>query len=354
MLLDSGSNCFSVDLAYAPDGSRLYAAYYAVGTGILVSSSDDDGQSWGSPQLVIAIPSFFTNPEPAIATQRRDDNGAMVYVAVASFTSNNDIIDTAILFARSEDGGKTWDDPKQLDRGRFDSTSQKGIFVDKPKIAGGVGGELLLAWAVAEWVTVRSEIRVRRSANYGGGFDPVSVAAAWEELFASSHDVKIGHKGAAHLAYDQHIFGDTSVRYVWSAGPPYRSWSAPVTVNDDRDPHIKGRPALQAQRCGDVTLLHLIWVDTRNDPIPDETGTYDVYYAQKAAKPGANWSKNVRVSNVSSQYAAVFDPPPGRTDLAVTGRLPLAVWTDRRNAQNIQDTNDDIFGSRILTGRTCP
>lgn len=171
-------------------------------------------------------------------------------------------------------------------------------------------------------------------------------------IFTSATSVKIGHQGAAHLVYGreggQGDAGD--IEYIWSPGPPYTTWSQPVTVNDDALPRTQHSPSLATQKCGASTILHLVWQDERLSPATDPDRYADIFYARKIAKNGAAWSKNVRVSGKSSLTSFAMFP-----GLAASQGRVFAAWTDHSDKTDSDyDYETDVYGSGILSGVSCP
>jgi hypothetical protein len=213
-------------------------------------------------------------------------------------------------------------------------------------LAAGQGGEILVAWVNNDNAT----IEVVRSRNHGAAFAPRTIAATDAVAYGLGPDIKIGDKGAAHVVYDRVAplpddAGD--IGYLWSPGPPYTTWSKPVTVNHDGSARRQFSPLLSAQRCGASTILHVIWEDTRLSPT-DTYSYWDVFYARKVTKPGAGWSKNIRVSDKSSYYG-IFTG-----GIAASRGRVFAAWNDRRDKTDPQDYETDVYGSSILSGVTCP
>src|SRR5262249_51868552 len=78
---------------------------------------------------------------------------------------------------------------------------------------------------------------------------------------------------------------------------------------------------------------------------------YDVFYARKV--PGhAGFFDNFRVSDTSS--IVQFDFIGDYIGLAGNQTELFAVWTDRRNRTSIFQTDNDVFGSRIIAGGGTP
>jgi hypothetical protein len=375
------SVCSDPVLAYAPDGSRVYYAYMDIKPGndwdIVVSYSNDDGQTWIGPIVVLdALPGFLYD-KPWIGTHVDDSQSAWVYVTATQFSVVFGGTDY-IAFTRSANEGLTWSAPPTL----LDSApAGSSLVVQGSRPAGGVGSEVLVAWynsAADGWLTGSFEIRTRRSPNHGASFDPVVVAAVdgfeapfWLGPMAFYHrwwgsmfpDVEIDPGGEAHLVYAHDpVAGsadeeDGDIRYVTSAGPPYTSWSSPLTLNDDGLVRAQGYAALETQHGGQSSTLHVIWEDHRLSPtvpvvFPDSSNLfYDIFSARKVPGQGVDWSRNFRVSDASSINDFLFIGD--YNDLTATNIL-FGVWTDRRDKVSIFDLEDDVYGSRVKSTGSTP
>jgi hypothetical protein len=376
------SQCSDPVLAYAPDGSRVYYAYMDVKGGIdwdiVVSYSDDDGQTWTGPILVLdaSVQGGFLYDKPWIGTHVDDNESNWVYVTATRFAVIAGGSD-AIAFTRSSDFGLTWSTPPTL----LEFTPSF-VVLQGSRPSGGVGGEVLVAWYNSGsdgWLAGGFEIHTRRSADHGATFDPVVVASVdsyelpfWLGPMAFYHrwwggmfpDVEIDPGGEAHIVYTHDpVAGsadaeDGDIRYITSAGPPYTSWSSPVTVNDDGLVRAQGYPALRTQHGGESSILHVIWEDHRLSPelpavFPNSSNLhYDIFYARKLPGLAVGWSSNFRVSDASSFEDFVFIGD--YNDLAATNSGLFAIWTDRRDKLSILDFEDDVYGSRIIAGGAAP
>jgi hypothetical protein len=284
-----------------------------------------------------------------LATPLREADSNWVYIIANTEVSEGSFL--GIDFASSTDYGQTWAAPQSI------ATGNRSLYpISGGKIAGGLGGEVLVAF-LKQWYAADctgEAIQVRRSGNHGATFGPTVNAAthAHPECVYSSSDIKIGHQGAAHLVYGRNgdgAGGVGDIQYIWSPGVPYTTWSQPVIVNDDGLSRTHGSPSLAMQKCGTSTILHVVWQDARLSPtvVPDRH--WDVFYARKIAKPGAGWSKNVRVSGKSSLAPAWMVP-----DMAVSQGRVFVAWTDRRDKTDLRDYETDVYGSGTLSGITCP
>jgi hypothetical protein len=376
------SECSDPVLAYAPDGSRVYYAYMDIKAGvdwdIVMSYSDDDGRTWTGPILVLdaSVPGGFLYDKPWIGTHVDDNESNWVYVTATRFAVIAGGSD-AIAFTRSSDFGVTWSTPPT-----FLDVAPSFVVVQGSRPAGGVGGEVLVAWYNSGsdgWLSGGFEIRTRRSGDHGATFDPVTVASHdsfelpyWLGPFAFYHrwwggmfpDIAIDPGGEAHIVYTHDpVAGsataeDGDIRYITSGGPPYDMWSSPVTINDDGLGRAQGYPAINTQHGGQSSHLHAIWEDHRLSPalpiaFPNSPNLfYDIFYARKVPGQGVGWSTNFRVSDASSinDYVFIGD----YNDLTATSSALFAIWTDRRDKLSIFDFEDDVYGSVISAGGAVP
>lgn len=342
-----GASCRYVDLAYAPDGGRLYAAYDAAFSKLVVSSSTDNGGTWQPPVVALQGDNVFDEGFilPNLATPRQPADRDVLYLT-ASVSDSEPGVD--FVFVRSTDGGQTWGGGKLVASG--DSLNN----VVGGQIAGGNGGELLISWFEEErGPDFRPAFWIIRSADYGANFDlPVRVAT---DYAGDGSDVEIGPAGVAHLVYERRSrrllkdLGD--IGYTWSE-PPYKKWAAPVTISDGARPRQQTEPSLVVEPCGNGSVLHVIWRDGRLSPASDPDRFSDIFYSRKLARAGAAWSANLRISDRSSliDSGGYARKPPEIAGGA--GRL-FAVWTDRRDKTDPSDIETDVYGSGILSGIDC-
>jgi hypothetical protein len=430
--LTTASGCSDPVLAYAPDGSRVYYAYMDIkqtvtlvpmtspqqldvteDLDILVSYSDNDGATWIGPvvalngdpatfrvvqatgQIVSVIDPGFVYDKPWISTQIDEDESEWVYVSATRFNDFNPppFPPSAIAFTRSSTKGTAWSAAAILDAG---STSPPpAVLVQGSRPTGGRGGDVLVAWYQSGADGIRAgslNIRVRHSSDHGVTWGPIVNAATdnfelplflgplsfykrwWAGMFP---DIEIDPGGEAHIVYTHDpVAGNATaeegdIRYVTSAGPPYLSWTTPVTVNDDGSGRAQGFAAIETQRGGQSSSLHVIWEDSRLSPnfvisTPAQCFTgpvqtrqcnspnlfYDIFYARKVPGRGTGWFTNFRVSESSSIQD--FDFGGDYTDITANATMLFGVWTDRRDKLTTFDLEDDVFGSRIIAGGAAP
>lgn len=135
------------------------------------------------------------------------------------------------------------------------------------------------------------------------------------------------HAGTIYLAYFDHAAGNGDTMLVSSRDG--KTWSAPVRVNDDAGKADQFMPAVSV---GPDGTLDVSWMDRRDDP---NNHLMDAYYAY-SLDGGKTFSKNVRVSNVSSdekysrhQNGAIF--LGDYRDMGSSEGSATLTWVDTRN-----------------------
>lgn len=157
-----------------------------------------------------------------------------------------------------------------------------------------------------------------------------------------------GDDGTLHFVYEgtrtPGVASEADVFYRQSTDRG-RTWSEPVTINDDEPDQLfySGIPQLSIAPDG---RLDVAWFDTRSDP---GLSSNDVYYAHSSDN-GASWSKNVRITDQSIDrrlgvYALNFDlnGPPG---IASTNAYALIGWDDTRNFDSVTH-GQDIYTAAV-------
>jgi hypothetical protein len=289
----------------------------------------------------------------------------------------------SIAFTRSSDKGVSFSYPTILDSGSTDFFDPPFKLVQGSHPAGGLGGEVVVAWYNSGpdgWLKGSFKIRTARSSNHGATFDPPVDASVdsfelpyWCGPFAFYHrwwggmfpSLAMDHRGGAHIVYTHDPvdantpagFSSTEsgdIRYITSGSPPYTSWSTPITVNDDGLPRAQGYPAIAIDH--DATV-NVVWEDHRLSPtvptsFPNSSNLrYDIFYARKVPGQGG-FFRNFRVSDTSSLSAFIF--LGDYIGLAQDETASFAVWTDRRNRISIFEFDNDVFGSRVIAGGGTP
>ncbi len=427
--LTAASTCSDPVIAYGPDGSRAYYSYMdikvvtdstnfpasitrAVDFDIVVSYTDDDGDTWSPARIALDgdpyVLTFTPCPSPPfppgsycgaitkpgysydknwVGTHVERDGSDWVYVSATRFDTPGfgHIVSTA-----SGNRGVTWSAPVVHDSGNATTVVQGS------RPVGGVGGEVLVAWyhsGTDGYLDGTFQIRVRRSGDHGATWDARVVAATEESELpywlgpytfykrwagGMFPDVEIDARGEAHIVYthDPAPNGacppvapaqcstnteDGDIRYVSSPAAPYATWTAPETVSDDTSGRTQGYAALKV---GNGGVLHVIWEDTRRGPDVPFSDPTDCFTAPPGPcnspnityevfysrkTPGVSgWLYNFPVSDTPSLQDFVFTGD--YTDLAANHAVLFGVWTDRRHSTSIFSSPDNIYGGRIIAG----
>jgi hypothetical protein len=359
--LGAAGACFDPVVTYAANGARAYAVYGGSDEdGLLFSASGDNGATWSAPVTIPPPPDSLVGGGSAqlfgqrLATPLQAAHARYVYLAANAYVGESFF---GLLFTRSADQGATWA-PWVL-------VSTLSVFLTPfnsgMSVAGGLDGHVLLAWDEASddppGSGARLKIRIIQSANFGADWSPPMVAAREALSSRGSPDVKIGRGGAAHLVYARTRPGSgdpalTDIRYVTSGGVPYGAWSHPVTLSGADAVRVHD-PVIAAEPCGSNSVLHVIWNDGRR-----HAELRDIFYTRKRTTVGAIWSPNIRVSGPTPPAVVPLEPWVPAADalvglhgLAASGQTTFALWTDRRDGDN---SDTDVFGSRIRSGVTCP
>jgi hypothetical protein len=328
----------SPSVAIGPAGEIYYAFLEAASgypTDIALAKSTDGGLTFP----VFANPSEFVQngydvmDEPAIAV----DNGASstrkgtVYAVWTYYFTNYG--DTAILCARSTDGGATFQSPVLL--------SAVGSIVRHATVAVGPSGDVFVAYQNGNLSP--GGISITRSTDGGQTFGPLRTVATFQPAGPLSAGggvssnpgpaLAVGGNGVVHVAWAAVASGATTDRSdVWYARSTDNAgtFSLAKKLNDDGTATTQAFPAIAALPDGSVAAR---WADRRNDAARDVLT--DVYVVV-SRDGGATWGRNFRITDRNSPWG----PAPhdlggtGHTSydgIAADGGTFYVSWTDERS-----------------------
>lgn len=249
-----------------------------------------------------------------------------------------------VNFTRSADRGQTWSSVQSL----VSYTVDDDLL---PSIAGGLGGEVLVAWGLyCEYCeypqSPTQHIELRRSSDFGKSF---SAAAVVRSDGYGDTAVAFGNAGTAHLVYNLRDYPFTvgSPMYVYSNKAPYTNWSSPVPLSDDISATDYSPTALTVSACGGASVLHAAWLDDRVG-----AGKYHVFYTRKVAKTGEAWSPNLRISGMPLAAAepAYYTLVEG---IVAGGGTAVGFW-NQWATPSASSTPGPVWASRIASGGNCP
>lgn len=338
-------------IGFGPGGtaymSGLAISDTASTSALWVAKSVDGGVTWNGNDLHVADETNF-NDKNWMAV---DPVNGHVYVTWTLFNTGS-----GIYFKRALDGDLSSWGP----RVRLCSTSCGGSQGSYPVV--GPNGEVYVVWTTA--ISGGSgSLRFVKSTNNGATFTAERAilniqATAWSDGNAfrtpSIPAMAVNHcacpqRGHLYVAWQDSRSGDSDILLSRSTDGG-ESWSPPVRVNDD--PMGTGRdqyfPALDVD---DVDgSLHVLWYDKR-----DHSTFLNAYYAS-SDDGGATWTRNVRLSTVSSdpQYSKHQSGATFVGDylgIAAHDGIVRPAWTDTRHRR--ADVFTVVFPSKVptFTGR---
>lgn len=332
--VQNGPYCDTPTVIWAPDGSRVYAAYsYSYDPDfaqMAVTSSTDRGATWSPPKIAMRYANRLEAPHIRLATSLGAGNANWLYLLSTQYPVVN--------FTRSGDSGKTWYSTQRLI-----TCGGRDEYVSDPSVAGGPKGEVLVAWGSNDCNgTSGARIEVRYSANFGATFSPALAAAP---NVGGKTAVAFGSSGVAHLVYVPDYVSGAGPYYAFSTKAPYGNWSSPLLLNDAVSVNEVFSPALTVSSCGaSNSVLHAIWLDDRAG-----AGKLNVYYTRKVTRTAETWAANLRVSATSpgsdSDYPPLLIPAIAPGVSSAVGLWGQETWSD---------TSGPVWASRIASGVSCP
>lgn len=319
------------------------------------SISKDGGESWSAnffAQTQGTGSAFAGDPAVAI------DRGGTLYLGCQDYASGG-LGTNYILLARSEDDGDTWTDFVRINES-----------LDKPWLAGGENGTVLVSWlgdpggvkrstdfgdsfadpitlgfinhgtilAVSDtgyvhmaYNTREDTVTYRRSDDWGESFEAArDLSAQGQACYAPcsprSHPIVGGGTDPSGQALaltwasrQQHpdAEGDDDVWAIvsYDAGDTF---TEPIRVNDNLNESRQFQSWAAADRYGAV---HVVWTDLRDN---DQNATY---YA-RMVDPEEGFQENVEVTDGTGAPSSFLGDYKG---IEVLGRNIVVIWTDTRN-----------------------
>jgi hypothetical protein len=325
------------------------------GSEMAVARSGDGGRTWTPTFFALGHPGQFNDkPMITVDTNPASPHRNTVYVAWDTTPpGNGGPSSSGVLFSRSADGGRTFSTPTIISA--TGSGQHFGIGAD-PFV--GPDGHLYVAWH-----DLSKAILVRGSTDGGNTWGAINTVAATvipiEALIppqnsraalvypACGGDRSGGSfRGRLYCSWtDQNASGDTDI-YVATSTDQGATWSAPLTVNDDRGGAFQFNQWLAVDPTSGA--VDLSWDDSRSDPSNHAT---DVFFAQ-SVNGGAAVSTNVRVTTATTdETASGADLGNQYGDYAgidAFGGVAHPVWVDRRSSL-APALGEEVFTAAVTT-----
>ena len=243
VIFDADGVCRHTYIAF--EGIRVPRPRRAA-TGIFLASSRD-GVAWDAPVPVVdhvnSVEPFEDKPWPAADISAESPHRGNLYVAWTRFDvygSKDPEHKSHILFARSRDGGKSFQLPVRISD-KHGSAIDDSTTVEGAVPAVGPKGEVYVAWAGPEGIVLDT------SADGGATFGKDKVIAqltpGWDfpaeglprhnGLPITAADVSRGKdRGSVYVCWTDKRHGDADV-FVMASRDGGATWGEPVRVNDD-------------------------------------------------------------------------------------------------------------------------
>jgi hypothetical protein len=310
----------------------------AVDGTIFVSKSTDGGSTFPVSTIVASgsnkIGGTF-NDKPYLAVD--DTTGRFagrVYVSWTRFTS---LTTSDIMVAYSSDGGRSF---STYPRPVSDSLLNQGSL---PVI--GPDGALYMVWNDLS----NSLIMEARSNDGGVSFSSPFVVSPYLPLSSPlrNGNFRVNSNPAAaaddmngnvYVAWADNQSGNAEILSSRSLDGGV-TWSKPIKVNDDNTANDHFFPWMTVSH----GLISIVFYDRRLDP---KNHLIDVFYAE-SADGGVSWSPNLRVTDQPSDPGTLTFIGD-YIGIASNGTMAHPVWTDLRNVSST-NPNEDIFteGRRV-------
>ncbi len=319
-------------------------------SGVFVAQSTNGGRTFRRPVAVIehlneSDPDFEDKPFIAADANPLSPFVNNLYVSWTSFLSRGGV---EIKFARSTDGGQSFEPPLRLRRAGSQQFSLPVV---------GPDGEVYVIWQLGSTFRLarstdggQTFARDRRVASFIpiGTIDPDTGRRMLNGGFrvatypAMAADTSPGpHRGNLYVVWSDGRHGDADILFTRSTDGG-ETWSfPPMRINDDEQGNGRDQffPWISVDPMNGTLVV--MFYDRRNDP---ENLILDVFVT-RSTDGGETFEPNFQVNTES------FDPTDDvifqgsfigdYNGLVTFGDLAFPVWTDTRRGEQ------DIFGARI-------
>ncbi len=282
---------------------------------IYFANSTNGGATWSEPNVKINTDVGSDHQiNPVIAVDSEDT----IYIAWEDYRNG----DADIYFAKSTDGGETWDPNKRVNTDSEDLPDQK-----RPTMAINSMGTIYIAWQdkiEGDW-----DIYIGKSTNGGTDWSDPSIEVNTDGGIQSQSKptLAVGSTGNIYLAWQDYRNNDNDIYFARSTNEG-ATWTNPnKKVNSDSGTENQFEPTIAV---GSTGTIYLAWRDHRE-------GNDDIYFANSTDE-GSTWTHpNKRVNDDTGSYTQL-NPTIG---VGSTGLVHLA-WEDYRS-----DDSYDIYSASI-------
>ncbi len=375
-------------VAFSRDGSA-YACYMSIGymsflvqgnlyeamvSSIVVSRSDDGGESWSSPYVASSgdvvvledrvIVKFLDKPWLTVGPDPEDPKEDVLYVTYTEFLYEYPIsseypylrtptIKTTIKLVSSRDGGRNWSEPVSVSPTHLYiyGLSKRIVQGSMPAVA--PDGKLYVGYydslADGPWEG-KFAPTVVWSTDGGRSFsEPVKVAEmdemdywlrptmfrAWTSMMAY---LAVGPNGYVYYVFAAKGEGPDPADIYFCRSTDGKDWSKPKKLNDDETERGQFFPFVVVDKDG---VVHVAWGDMRDDP---SDTSYNIYYT-KSEDCGDTFSPNMRVSDHPSNPMQGMPEFIGDYFGMAVGEDVYIAWVDCRYGPNGR-ANEDVVLAR--------
>lgn len=341
------ARCYAPDAAFGPDGTLHLSFVTLTGAGntpdaLWVTRSEDGGASLATPERVAGPLAF----QVRLVTDPTDADRLWLTwvqadaVAIGAFPEPGQ----PVVAARSDDGGRTWQEPVQVSH-----VDRQRVVAPVPAVAG--DGTLTVAY-----LDLGDDRLDYHGAHRGRGGPP--YPGQWWLVVARSDDGRdfqeavvdelvpterfvvflppfpaiVAADGTVYVAFHDGRGGDPDV-WLWRSDDGGRTWSVAVRVNDTPlgDGTTQRLPVLSV---GDGGRLDTAYYDRRGNPQDVLTGVS----FQTSVDGGRSFSPRVELAD--EQFDTRIGPGSergmadlgSRIALTSTADRAMAVWTDTRGS----------------------
>jgi hypothetical protein len=362
------------DVTFAPDGTLLVAHSghnpQTYKSRIFVSRSDDLGRSWDTTAVPRVGPDleagqFGAGALPSIAVD--PDQPERVYVGWMTNNGTWNLSEevrqgreytSRAHIAVSTDGGESFGEPTDLGGDHDGWFSQPDLVVDTEGSVHAFFGESTSPPADAPEGADGPPASLWHAVSRDGGeaFDTEALhtrepkpGGDWLSAPAPAVDRA---SGDLYLVWEESPAGEPPFVAFMRSSDGGRSWSDPVTVNDEQPHHEWSYnqffPSVAVAPNGRIDVA---WYDYRNDVAydpEDESNALQDVYASYSRDGGRSWAPNYRVSDrLIDRRVGVWDTfgVRGPIGVAATDEAMYVAWSDTRNGDQA-DGAQDVYATR--------